>query len=114
MPPGTDFVTPVCPKITAPFPIVIPLFVPTWPQIVTSSSIITQPAIPVCEAIKHFLPITVSWPTWTWLSIFVPSFIVVSPVTPLSIVHEAPKSTWSSKTTLPPEINLSKPDGLFL
>ena len=59
-PPSTDFVTPVCPNITAFVPIVIPLVVPTCPQSVTSSSIITQPAIPVCAAIKHFFPITVS------------------------------------------------------
>ena len=45
-PPSIDFVTPVCPKITALAPIVIPLLVPTCPQIVTSSSIMQQPAIP--------------------------------------------------------------------
>ena len=47
LPPSTDLVTPVCPIITALAPIVIPLVVPTCPQSVTSSSIITQPAIPV-------------------------------------------------------------------
>ncbi len=35
---------------------VMPLVVPTCPQIVTSSSIITQPAMPVCEVIQQFFP----------------------------------------------------------
>jgi hypothetical protein len=92
---------------------VIPLFVPTCPQIVTSSSIMQQPAMPVWLAIRHFLPMIVSCPTCIWLSNFEPSPIVVSPVTPLSIVQLAPISTLSSMTTLPQEINLSNPSGLF-
>ena len=59
-PPSTDFVTPVCPIIVALVPIVMPLVIPTCPHKVTSSSIITQPAIPVWAAIRHFFPITVS------------------------------------------------------
>ena len=97
-----------------PFSILISLIIPTCPQITTSSSKIQQPAIPVCAAIRHFLPITVSCPTWTWLSILLPAPIVVLPVTPLSMVQDAPKSTLSSITTLPPDSNLSKPVSLFL
>ncbi len=58
--PANDLLTPLFAEITAFSPMVIPLVIPACPQMVTKSSMITQPEIPTCEAIKQRLPITVS------------------------------------------------------